>query len=527
MAKGSLSRIGSYSKAVLINCRRVRIVILVLCGLGTLMGAFHYINFDTYVSERGYWAESAYSAFLEMSSHFFTAAALAGFLLIAPIFKELYNRQFADVEFSLPLSSSERYKAKLTAVVKCHLLPFVIGQAMLMLAGLIFGGTEGIGQAAGMAVSGLTTLMFTDASAMFCVCCCGSLIECVYTPVVFAVSLTLLPAQMIQKLLNTMSGRESDLLDPYDLPIGYTQLTSMLGDEYNSNGFVFDAHSIINALISIAISICLIFLSYRLYKKRDGMQTGTPFVYGWAFWVISYLALGTILFYGYMNAFYFGIIGGAAVFLGIAISSKRGAPDSKYIINALAGFTGCVVAVVVIGYAAYMTGGFGYVGAKTASGFDDKNTKWDIRVNAGNGDYFYEFQISQEEFDKSKLDAAIKECVKYRESKGDGFINSVSEYLSIINYEENNYSPSSGDVYIYCHNDKLLQGRGASDRISYHIGREDCCKISDWAKAQGLTVHFWEYLDDGRILKDGAEVEPKEIYSFYEDTYGENYYEEW
>ncbi|MBR1393570.1 MAG: hypothetical protein IJ561_07005, partial [Ruminococcus sp.] len=218
----------------------------------------------------------------------------------------------------------------------------------------------------------------------------------------------------------------------------------------------------------------------------------------------------------YMNAFYFGIIGGAAVFLGIAISSKRGAPDSKYIINALAGFTGCVVAVVVIGYAAYMTGGFGYVGAKTASGFDDKDTKWAIQVNAGNGDYFYEFQISQEEFDKSKLDAAIKECVKYRESKGDGFINSVSEYLSIINYEENNYSPSSGDVYIYCRNDKLLQGRGASDRISYHIGNEDCYKISDWAKAQGLTVHLWEYLDDGRILKDGVDVKIEELYGSYE-----------
>ena len=97
-AQSSFKRINNYSKVLSKHCRKQSMLIYILCGLQAFFMLFHILAFGD--------PNGAYMDFYVIGRLFGIAAALSGVLIIPAVFRELYNRQFADVEYSLPMSSS-------------------------------------------------------------------------------------------------------------------------------------------------------------------------------------------------------------------------------------------------------------------------------------------------------------------------------------------------------------------------------------------------------------------------------------
>ena len=260
MKQKSISRIGSYSRALKINCRKPYILLLVLCGIGSFLIVVSglFFGFTSYYT----------NDFLQEGPVFLAAATVLGAVMIPTLFRELYNRQFADVEFSLPMSSSERFLAKLLAVGRYHLLPLAVVLAALIIFSAVIGDSSVM---IGMSISIITTAVYFDTVSMICVCCLGRLFESVYVPVVFATVLTLLPYVAFDRLVVAPSHHRIDTLQFFDLPFGV--LSIMRIREENFSCFAnYGGGFIIKHLICLVIYAAAIALAYRIYRRRNAVQ---------------------------------------------------------------------------------------------------------------------------------------------------------------------------------------------------------------------------------------------------------------
>lgn len=348
-AQTSLNRINSYARVLGKNCFKQRILILVLCGFTVLFYCFEFVAFNNVFF-------SGSHSFMVYAQMVCVAAGLSGVLLMPAIFRELYNRQFADVEFSLPLSASERFRVKLMIILKNHILPYVAAMTVVLIVGLAFVPSEYTSQLFSIYFVALSRVMFVDAISLVCISCCGCIIECIYTPVLFGAAVSFIPVLFAAKFICFLSGKEG-ALHYTDNPIGFIGASEI----FTSDTELSYLDGIwVSALISILLSAGLVFLAFCIYRKRDGLSVGKPFVFkSFARIFTCTVSLAVIMIF-FLDSLYNSILFGLLAYLAICISSKRKKLVLRDIEFSLLGYIACLASVILVGFAAYMTSGFGY-----------------------------------------------------------------------------------------------------------------------------------------------------------------------
>ncbi|MBR6101591.1 MAG: hypothetical protein IKP95_04115 [Ruminococcus sp.] len=465
----SSQRIIKYSKVLSKHCRKQAVLTLSLTGFGLLLIMFQLIAFrglgsdyDFYIFGRG----------------FILAAAFSGVLTVPAVFRELYNRQFADVEFSLPMSAAERFKAKLLVMLRHHILPVTAALVIMIPSVIIFCPPDEVGMLIPDLLRLLLYMLFTDAVCLFCVSCCGSLVECIYTPVFMAFALSQFLPLTVLKLLVALSGRRYSGHEYYNLVIGYPRLLWKNIDDRESYFAPASGTEIAMMIFSVVFTVLLILLAYHCYRKRSGLSVGKPFAYKafYRFFVISVTVTVILLFF--MANFYNAIFIGLLICLGIFISSQRRSITLHTMMNGCLCFMGCIAVVLVIGFVSFLTGGFGYKHLSPSQLYGNRNST--VRIEFFDNHKNYTLTLYPQNYPDypaihdhpedyafatdENIRTAYEEVVALDDISELSFIDKVKKYADIIKYE--NYAENSNTV--------RFQGYvGVDGTLDYYYGHDD------------------------------------------------------
>ncbi|MBR3666898.1 MAG: hypothetical protein IKN66_07055 [Ruminococcus sp.] len=480
-AQGSFKRINNYSKVLSKHCRKQSVLIYILCGLQAFFMLFRILAFDD--------SNGAYTDFYVIGRLFGIAAALSGVLIIPAVFRELYNRQFADVEYSLPMSASERFSSKLLTLLKNHLLPFIICQTAVLVLGIIMLSAKSVEMLVHVYLDNLLDLLFTDAVSLLCVSCCGCLAECIYTPLFSAAALSLLFPLLYNKFIVILSGRIIVSETVRNFYIGYPMINNLIingelfdlpDNIYNDSTYsVSPAVWIIPLVLNLLICIGLIYLAFRIYRKRSGLNTGKPMVFKAFRTVFIALVTLTVILVFFMNSFYLSIFVGMLIFLGISITSNRAKISMRDLAFMMAGYLGCLAAVLITGFISYITGGFGHLRAAVPDEYNSDNAY--VTVYMVSEDYEYKEYLVSRKMQKCSKEGNLPESAvadiddintvfdevgsldkRFKKSLGEN----IADYLDLVRYEDN-YSYylydktwSSGDIEVAAEKARLVGENG-------------------------------------------------------------------
>ena len=212
-------------------------------------------------------------------------------------------------------------------------------------------------------------------------------------------------------------------------------------------------------VINLLICTALVFLAYRFYKKRNGLNVGKPIVFKSFRIVFTALVTLTVIVLFFLNSFYLSILVGMLAFIGISISAKRAKISLRDLALWLAGLAGCIFVVIAVGFAAYITGGFGHLKAASSEAFDSEDAFIDVSLNTEKYEYQAELfsrssekadrgKVEQERYeafvkqygdkifaDKGKIDEIISEIASFDGRYGKSFFENLKDYLNVVRYE--------------------------------------------------------------------------------------------
>ncbi|MBR6046077.1 MAG: hypothetical protein IKP47_10635 [Ruminococcus sp.] len=260
-------RIRSYSRVLVRDSRMFFMLLYAMLALGTLISALYVAAIRPSLS-----SEAEYSSIA--ADMVLAAYAAGGIFIIVPLFRELYDIRFVDLDFSLPLSSSERFFAKLWLLVKHHLLPMLAAEGVLAVQAFVkLGGPESSDELVTVIyrlTSAMGMLVFLDCTAILCVTLCGRLGECIAAVPLTAAVLSLFPTYLFAAFSdNTFSIRNLrfvpfGVMDYFSNPSGSFRLTV--------------PGAAARAVINIALSLLLLLAAARIYKTRSGAETGAAVI---------------------------------------------------------------------------------------------------------------------------------------------------------------------------------------------------------------------------------------------------------
>lgn len=358
MEQTFLKKINKASSAEASNHKKIRLILLILTIAGTLF------SLTEYSCER-YYAESIGEQVTEISfSSYFGIvlvfiAAYFGMFAVFGIFKDMVNKQTADVQMSLPMSAKERYCSKLLALAKLHLLPLLCSGIVLIVVGGVIAGYSGTLDLIRFYMVIFAQAFFTDATAIFCMCCCGALAEGVYTSLITMVCLSSTPIGVFITTMVTYSGLESyaeNSMDIFSL-VGVISMKWLPGfDDYGltPEGWAYLAANIL-------ISCLLIAVTFMIYRRRDARSVGKPFVYEIFMEIFMFIGLFTLYMVFFAADIVFaGIVTTFIVYFVIRIVAARAKISFKVFLVWAGKFTASIAAFYVIALIAYFTGGFGF-----------------------------------------------------------------------------------------------------------------------------------------------------------------------
>lgn len=223
------------------------------------------------------------------------AVALCGVFTVFALFHESYSKSHADLAYSLPAGAKERFFSKLCTLVKLHILPVVFWNIIQFISTII---TTDLSlkilsrYAAVLFLTELSTCLFVDLVVILCLVCCGRLAEVIYTAVIITACEAILPRCIVLSSISIFSTRGSDDIEIItDKWFAWSAFPAYLMDNGYSNALV------LMLMGSSLLSAALICLLYFIYKKRDGKDTGKPFVFSAYREIILILAVVTVTTY--------------------------------------------------------------------------------------------------------------------------------------------------------------------------------------------------------------------------------------
>ena len=259
-----------------------------------------FMNFIMQMSMRkfiAYYSESAINYYegYDIAYVSIAAIALCTVFTVFTLFRELYSKPHADLVYSLPSSAKERFFSKLLTLLKIHILPILCWNIIQFIAVLL---TTDIAlkivarYSAVLMLTQLATSLFVILAVLLCMICCGRLAEMIYTAVIIAACEAALPGCIYYSTISPFTVQY-----PYDFEnfTLYWPAWSVLPAKLMDLGY---STKLLMLLIgSVLISAIFIILLYFLYKKRDGKDTGKPFVFSAYREIILILAVITVTTY--------------------------------------------------------------------------------------------------------------------------------------------------------------------------------------------------------------------------------------
>lgn len=223
------------------------------------------------------------------------AIALCAVFTVFTLFRELFSKPHADLAYSLPVGAKERFFSKLLTLLKLHILPVIFWNIIQFIAILL---TTDITlnmlarYSAVFMFLQLSTSLFVILAVLLCMICCGRLAEMLYTAVIITACEVALPACIHYSTINPYTVQYL-----YDLEnfFNYCPVWSALPAKLMDLGY--STKLLLLLIGSVLISAIIITLLYFLYKKRDGKDTGKPFVFSAYREIILILAVITVTTY--------------------------------------------------------------------------------------------------------------------------------------------------------------------------------------------------------------------------------------
>ena len=223
------------------------------------------------------------------------AIALCAVFTVFTLFRELFSKPHADLAYSLIFGAKERFFSKLLTLLKLHILPVIFWNIIQFIAILL---TTDITlnmlarYSAVFMFLQLSTSLFVILAVLLCMICCGRLAEMLYTAVIITACEVALPACIHYSTINPYTVQYL-----YDLEnfFNYCPVWSALPAKLMDLGY--STNLLLLLIGSTIFSALLITLLYFLYKKRDGKDTGKPFVFSAFREIILILAVVTVTTY--------------------------------------------------------------------------------------------------------------------------------------------------------------------------------------------------------------------------------------
>lgn len=304
MEKTRWNNITNAAKAENLLHRKSRFIVWFLSIIGTIIGysaIFDDIIRSTQKINQPYYDSNyddisrtwniEWNDFNMLGFFFCFIACISGISLTIKTFAELHHRTTSDMQFALPLSSSQRFISKLLSLGHCYFLPLVAPPAV---AGLVASITslfcpnvEGVAFTSIWAVVTVFMLgLITVFTVSIVAVSCGRAAEPAYMSIILGVGLSFILPDIVYLI---------SVSNPYSYT-GYDMFGKMSFCTYVlvawSGEVMSDPLSlIVNLLLCILIFAVVMYLSYRIYKKRDGRSVGQPIVFHAVFEIILFLGI--------------------------------------------------------------------------------------------------------------------------------------------------------------------------------------------------------------------------------------------
>lgn len=248
-------------------------------------------KFITYYSE----SETNYYEGYVIAYVCIAAIALCAVFTVFTLFRELFSKPHADLAYSLPASAKERFFSKLLTLLKLHILPVIFWNIIQFIA--IFLTTDitlymVARYSAVLMFTELATSLFVILAVLLCMICCGRLAEMIYTAVIITVCEAALPACIYYSTISPFTVQY-----PYDIENFVTYCPAWSAISAKLMEFGYSTKVLLLLIGSTIFSALLITLLYFLYKKRDGKDTGKPFIFSAYREIILILAVVTVTTY--------------------------------------------------------------------------------------------------------------------------------------------------------------------------------------------------------------------------------------
>lgn len=259
-----------------------------------------FINFIMQMSMRKfitYYSESVTDSYTGygLAQAGSVAIALCAVFTVFTLFHELYSKPHADLVYSLPSSAKERFFSKLLTLLKIHILPILCWNIIQFIA--IFLTTDitlymVARYSAVLMFTQLSTSLFVILAVLLCMICCGRLAEMIYTAVIITACEIALPGCIYYSTISPFTVQY-----PYDIENFVTYCPAWSAFPAHLMEFGYSTKVLLLLIGSTLFSALLITLLYFLYKKRDGKDTGKPFVFSAYREIILILAVVTVTTY--------------------------------------------------------------------------------------------------------------------------------------------------------------------------------------------------------------------------------------
>lgn len=362
---------------------RVNKLLFIITNLVLFMNFIMQMSMRKFIT---YYSESATNHYEGSDLAYVGNAAIAicGIFTIFILFHELYSKPHADLVYSLPSSSKERFFSKLLTLLKIHILPILCWNIIQFIAVLL---TTDIAlkivarYSAVLMLTQLATSLFVILAVLLSMICCGRLAEMIYTAVIIAACEAALPGCIYYSTISPFTVQY-----PYDFEnfTLYWPAWSVLPAKLMDLGY--STKLLLLLIGSVLISAIIITLLYFLYKKRDGKDTGKPFVFSAYREIILILAVITVTTYVLSDTSNTILL--PALLLGYLLvrilSSNRKLTIVRFV-KWIGIFAVYMVVIFGVNVLAYFSDGF--IGMINSSKLTDYNFVWAVTTTDDNIEY--------------------------------------------------------------------------------------------------------------------------------------------
>lgn len=345
--------------------KKIAIISYVLFGVSTLLFMFNarFYVFNNMQTPAEFSPSGWGAAFGVMG-------VFVGFFAALNVFRDVNNQQLCDVTMALPIKATERFFSKLLALFYLQVGPLLVATVIGNGAAILFGrmrygslDPEATNIFAAIVLGGLSVSLFIMSVAVLCACCSGAKAESAYFSLIMMFIINSLPLTYIVSIIGKVSGfGQGWIFEDDGIDVRFWGFLPLFNDINNIGEFAY--HNV----ISIAISLLVMFLSLFIYKKRDAKSVGTPIASRLFFEIFLVLGCFTIFsFFVFSTAAWWGVLIAGVLYLIINIIVSRAKINALSFGKWLVKYAITTAAFVAFMVVTIKTGGFGQIYSRPAA----------------------------------------------------------------------------------------------------------------------------------------------------------------